>query len=295
MNRMAPEYFTFTHPRRSSDFSLNATAGDCSVYGVADMIGHPHGLRWRNYMRVMNRHLKTSILKAGPSDAASLSRLITDQLLWHSRTIHEFRVQHDREAFGFCLALAGMHGVDCRVVWLGDCRVYRVRRGARDRNTGMRAFDVACLTKDHNALGELVEKRGDVVLFRDEMIKLSKRLGAFMGMDSDDVVAARLAASVTPVVVQPGDCLLLMTDGVYTPHLRAQMDSANFHLSHDTYYLESWFAHLFAEASLRVPDGEFNYWPEMATILIEQTLRHVRRRKRYRDDMALTGVYLAGD
>ena len=34
------------------------------------------------------------------------------------------------------------------------------------------------------------------------------------------------------------------------------------------------------------------YWSELATILVEETLKLVRHRRHYRDDMALTGIYV---
>ena len=62
------EYCTFTHPRRSSDYSLRAVDREdgavAAVYAAADMIGKPRGLKWRNYMRTLEilftRHLKTA-------------------------------------------------------------------------------------------------------------------------------------------------------------------------------------------------------------------------------------------
>lgn len=293
MPDLAPEYFTFTYPRRSSDFCLRAARPPSAVFGVADMIGHPRGLRWRNYMHVMNRHLGHAIRAAPAADAAALTDALREQLMWHSRQIHNFRVTHDKAAFGFCLAMAAMHGTDCRVLWLGDCRAYRVRRGDVDPVSGDRRFEVACLTHDHNALGEAVGRDSGFTLFQNEMIEQSKRLGAFLGLEDDDLVARLLREAVTPVTLTPDDCLILMTDGIYMPHLRAQMDAANFHLSNATYYLEAWFQNLFSAADRRIPANEGNYWPEMGTILVEETLRHTARRRQYLDDMAITGVYLA--
>ena len=292
MPKPAIEYFTFTYPRRSSDFCLRAVREPCAVFGVTDMIGHPRGLRWRNYMQVMNRHLGTMLRSVSPADLDALTSALSQQLLWHSRQIHDFRIVHDRAAFGFCLAMAAIHGSACRVMWLGDCRAYRIRRGDRDPATGERAFEVTCLTHDHNALGESVGREGGMVLFRSEMIEQSKRLGAFLGIEDDDLFGSLLRETVTVPALTPDDCLILITDGIYMPHLRAQMDASNFRLSRETYYLESWFRNLFTAADRRIPEDEFNYWPEMATILVEETLRHAGRRKQYLDDMAVTGIYI---
>jgi serine/threonine protein phosphatase PrpC len=293
MADLLPEYFTFTYPRRSSDFCLRAVRGPRAIFGVADMIGHPRGLRWRNYMRVMNRQLAHSLRAAAHADVAALTDFLREQLLWHSRQIHNFRVTHDRAAFGFCLAMAATHGSDCRVVWLGDCRAYRVRRGGVDSASGDRQFDVTCLTRDHNALGEAVGSNAGFTLFQNEMIEKSKQLGAFLGIDNDDLVARLLLEAVTPVDLTSEDCLFLMTDGIYMPHLRAQMDSANFRLSTATYYLEEWFRNLLVAADRRIPADEANYWPEIGTILVEETLRYAAKRRQYLDDMAITGVYMA--
>ncbi len=293
MADLLPDYFTFTYPRRSSDFCLRAARGPVSIFGVADMIGHPRGLRWRNYMHVMNRQLSHTLRSAHPADVVALTEFLREQLLWHSRQIHSFRVSHDRAAFGFCLAMAALHGTACRVAWLGDCRAYLVRRGGLDAASGDREFDVTCLTRDHNALGEAVGNGEGFTLFQNEMIEKSKRLGAFLGLDNDDLVARILREAVAPVDLTSEDCLFLMTDGIYMPHLRAQMDSANFHLSTATYYLEDWFRNLLVAADRRIPAGEPNYWPEIGTILVEETLRYAAKRRQYLDDMAVTGVYLA--
>ena len=292
MADLVPEYFTFTYPRRSSDFCLRAARGPAAVFGVADMIGHRRGLRWRNYMHVMNRQLGHALRSEATRDVATLTDAVREQLMWHSRQIHNFRVTHDKAAFGFCLAMAALHGSDCRVFWLGDCRAYRVRRGDVDPSSGDRRFEVTCLTHDHNALGESVDREGGFTLFQNEMVEQSKRLGAFLGLDNDDRIAGILRDAVTPVALTPDDCLFLMTDGVYMPHLRAQMDAANFRLSRSTYYLETWFQNLLIAADRRIPAGEANYWPEIGTILVEETLRHTAKRRQYLDDMAVTGVYL---
>ncbi len=290
----APEYFTFTYPRRSSDFCLRAIRGTSAVFGVADMIGHPRGLRWRNYMNVMNRHLDEALRSSEVADVSALTDALREQLMWHSRQIHNFRVTHDKAAFGFCLAMAALHGTSCRIVWLGDCRAYRIRRMGIDPSSGDRQFEVTCLTHDHNGLGDTVGREGGITLFQNEMIEQSKRLGAFLGLDDDNLIARLLQEAVAPVSLTPDDCLLLMTDGIYMPHLRAQMDASNFRLTTATYYLESWFQNVLAAADRRIPTGEFNYWPELATIIVEETLRHAGRRKQYLDDMAITGVYFPG-
>jgi len=288
-----PEHFTFTYPRRSSDFCLRAEHGARAVFGVADMIGHPQGLRWRNYMHVMNRHLGESIASTRTDDIGALVEEVCGHLLWHSRQIHNLRVAHDKAAFGFCLAMAVMIGSECRVLSLGDCRAYRIRRGGIGPASGERQFEVRCMTRDHNALGDVVAREGVLTLFQTEMVEQTKRLGAFLGLDNDDLVARILHDAVVPVDLTPDDCLLLVTDGIYMPHLRAQMDSANFRLTRDMLYLEPWFEHVMRGADRRIPEGEFNYWPEMATILVEETLRHAGRRRQYLDDMAVTGIYLA--
>lgn len=290
MSEAPLEHFTFTHPWLSSDFCVRSVRPSRVLFGVADMIGHPRGLRWRNYMRVLNRYIG-GLLDAPPAETVGdLEAKLREHLLWHDRQVHRFRISHDRAAFGFCVLFAIFDGAGGRILWLGDCRAYRVRRGARDPATGERAFEVVCLTRDHNAMGEMIEAGEPLTLFRTEMTEQTKRLSAFLGLGAEDRVRDLLSRSIAIPPLSADDCLLLMTDGVYTPHLRAQMDATNFRVSAPHYYLEPWFANLFAAADRRIPPEEPNYWPELATILVEETLAMVRRRPHYRDDMALCGL-----
>lgn len=288
------EYFTFTHPWRSSDFCLAARHRDRALFGVADMIGHPAGLRWRNYMRVLNRYAARVLELPDSAPLAELEAHFRDHLLWHDRQIFTFRTSHDQAAFGFCMAAALFLGLEGRLLWLGDCRAYRLRRGPRGPD-GRRKFEVTCLTTDHNALGRLVETKGELTLFRAEFLEHTKQLDAFLGLGAEEHNRELLTRSMPIEPLGPNDCLLLLSDGVYVPHLRAQLDGANFRVDRHIAYLESWFADFFADADRRIPDDEFNYWPELATILVEATLQLVRYRHHYRDDMAIVGVYRADE
>ncbi|MCX7819551.1 MAG: hypothetical protein N2652_10175 [Kiritimatiellae bacterium] len=286
----ALEYFTFSYPWRSSDYCLIVRRGSRALYGVADMIGHPQRLRWRNYMRVLNRYVAQCLDVPPDHTLATLESQLRDHLLWHDRQIFKFRTSHDQGAFGFCIAAALMDGLGGRLVWLGDCRAYRVRRGPRGAD-GRRTFEVACLTSDHNGLGDLIRTRGEVTLFQAEFLEETKRLDAFLGLGAEEHVRELLSRSVPITTLQPDECVMLFTDGVYVPHLRAQLDAANFRLDRQIAYLEPWFEAFFADADRRIPDDEFNYWPELATILVERTLELIRRRRHYRDDMAIVGIY----
>ncbi len=284
------EYFTFSYPWRSSDFCLHARCRDRALFGVADMIGHPHGLRWRNYMRVLNRYAAHLLQQTDSTSLGEMESLFRDHLLWHDRQIFNFRMSHDHAAFGFCIAAALMQGLEGRLLWLGDCRAYRLRRGPRGPD-GMRRFEVSCLTTDHNGLGRLIAHRGELTLFRAEFLEQTKRLDAFLGLGAEEHNRDLLCRSVPIPPLELDECLLLLTDGVYVPHLRAQLDGANFRVDRSIAYLEPWLAGFFTDADRRIPDDELNYWPELVTILVEATLKLVRFRRHYRDDMAIVGVY----
>ncbi len=288
------EYFEFSYPRRSSDFCLRIQCPPRMVFGVADMIGHPHGLRWRNYIRVLNRFIAE--LLRHTQTVGTLDEIVAalrEHLLWHDRQIYEFRMAHDRSAFGFCLILAVVDSTGARLLWLGDCRAYRVRRRSARSADRPAVFDVECLTKDHNALGQTLEQRGELTVYQAQLPEMTKRLGAFLGIGVEPVVRGLLEHSVTLPALTADECLLLMTDGIYMPHLRAQLEGIQQRLSRSQYYLETWFADRLSAADERIPLDEFNYWPELATVLVEETLDLTRRRRHYRDDMALVGMYLA--
>lgn len=290
------EYFTFTHPKRSSDFCIRAAAPKTdgvtpTVFGVADMIGHPTGLRWRNYMHVFERQMSRALRAAPPRNPEELHRIVLDQLAWQSAQIHRFRSAHDRGAFGFCVCMAEAFGRLVRVAWLGDCRAYLLRRHGNGPDAPA-SFEVRCLTEDHNELTPLLRAEEETVLFKHELVERSKRLSRFLGIEDDAAVRETLEQSHTDLELGPGECLILLTDGIYMPHVRQLVEGANDRFTADRYRLESWLAGTLEKADARIPDGEANYWQELVTILLEMTLDHTKRNRRRRDDMALTGLYL---
>ncbi len=296
MHPDALEYFTYTHPRRSSDYALRAVLppprdGLCGVYAAADMIDHPMGLRWRHYMKTAERLLHERLKEEDPADFDSLYDLIASELVWHSRQISGLRDSHDADAFGFCLSGAAVLGARCRVFRLGDCRAYHVRRltPRADRQGG---FEVRCLTRDQNALGFQMAEEKTMSFFRNELIDLSKHLGCFMGIQQVDLVEHSLRREFTDVTLAPGECLLLATDGLYMPHLRALLDACAHRITEEQYYLEAWFGEHMARAHERIPPEELDYWPEIATMLIEATLEFGLRRYKYNDDIAVVGLYV---
>lgn len=291
------EHFTFTHPRRSSDFCLRAAgpaAGDVTpvVYGVADMIGHPTGLRWSSYMGVFERQLKRVLRAGAPADPEALHRIVLDFLAEQSVRLNRFRSVHDRSAFGFCVCMAECFGRRVRVVWLGDCRAYRLRRRGRGRDVPA-VFEAECLTEDHNDIARLVREGEGTILFKHELVERSKCLNRFLGIDDDDAVRDTLARSHLDLELGPGECLVLLTDGVYMPHVRQLVENASERLTMDRYRLETWLCAMLADVDQHIPSVEPDYWEELVSIFLEQTLAHTRRHRRFRDDMALVGIYPA--
>ena len=292
------EYCQFTHPRRSSDFCLRAPSpakpeGSVAVYGVSDMIGHPTGLRWRNYMKAMQKQLVRRMRDKPPNSLDEVDAILREELAWHSTQISRIRSRHDDEAFGFCVCMAAVCGRECEVQWLGDCRCYHVRRLPKDRTRPEDAMtvEVRCLTQDQNRLGDIMQEKEEFTVFQSETLELSKHLGCFLGIHDDDRVARTLVTSRARLTLAPGECLLLATDGFYMPNIRSLMDSTNFSLTRRGYYLEDWFAQLLTQADRRIPAGEPEYWPEMITYLIDRTLRLPCRRHQYRDDIAVMGLF----
>ncbi len=289
------EYFTFTHPRRSSDFCFAAESpaeGPLgAVYGVTDMIGRPRRLTWRNYMRTAQRQMQQRMDRERPGTLPGLVGTLRDELLRHNGIIGELRRQHDREAFGFCSCFAAVHGKRCRVLWLGDCRAYRIRRHPRPK-PGQSPFSVRCLTRDQNELGALVEKQEEVALFRNDLLSLGRHLVCYLGCDEEARVRGQLEEHVADTVLTDDDCLLLATDGFYLPLARAMLDVTNFRLSRASYYLETWMENLLAVTADLGPRRRQATWEQLAGVLVEHALRQGRRHKLYRDDMAVFGLHL---
>jgi len=276
-----------TLPRGSSDYGLaavHAADGHMSgIYAVTDLIGHPIMLRFGKYMTAVQRDFQELLRRAPPGDLDALTTAVAREIAARNARIRELRAVKSRGAFGFCLCLAVVCDDACRIFQLGDARAYALRRRADPGGTP----GVVPLTSDQNQIQRLlVERRGEMVLFRNELVELSKQLECYWGHPDDATVRRTLevAAAAPPLPLPAGDALLMMTDGLYLPLVRRRMDATNFRLTPEDYYLAPWFAEWFAA---RAADAAPPDWTALKDDLLRDTETWCRRKPRYRDDIAV--------
>jgi len=284
------EALTFTFPRRSSDYCLEAVASDpavpAAVYAACDMIGRPQILPWRNYMRRVRRDLQAALDADSPRDLDAVTALTRRALRHHNELVRAIRERHDRSAFGFCLALAAVYAGEVRIHWLGDCRAYAV--GAE----GPR-----CLTRDQNRLQAAVAGRKDdnpLVLFRSDIMDLSRHLDGFLGMYDEAAMDALLDRQDVRLRLAPGTGLLLTTDGLYMPMVRERMDATNHRIAEADLYIETPLGNVFAEADRRPAADAAGRWMNRAACAAAAAVDIGRRRPRYRDDIAMILLHADG-
>ncbi len=251
---------------------------------AADMVGHPKRLRWRNYMRVMERQVAQSLASSAPSSADELFRKITDSILWHNDVISALRMNHDKDAFGFCISAAAIWGRQARVWNLGDCRAYLLSYDAGGRASSR------CLTRDRHLLHDTLAHQAPSHISPDRLSEYSHVLGSYMGMSKRSQVEEALAQPVD-VELSPGVCLWLSTDGFHMPVVRSNAGHSLMQLTLDEYYLERWMAAQMARAREYIPPGERNFWPEVGEWLLVESLRAAHAHRTCRDDIAVLGLY----
>jgi serine/threonine protein phosphatase PrpC len=282
------DILTFRHPRRSSDFCVAAESGRsgalAGIYGVCDMIGRPRGIWWRRYTGVFEKNVQRALDERPPENVEDASAVLCREMARHSRLAFELRTRHDASAYGYCVCLAAVCGRSCRIHWLGDCRAYLLERAADVEGAAPRAR-VTVLTRDQNGMQHLLDERASSILFRSEMLELGRQLDCFLGVSDDDLVPRTLEAQDVRVTLDARSCLLMCTDGLYLPLVRARLEERNFDLTADAYYLASWL-----EEFLSSPPLAGRPWAEAIEALIDASLREGRKRRRYRDDIAVVGV-----
>ena len=281
------DYFTFRHPRRSSDYALRADlpGTPCGFFMAVDMVGHPERLRWQNYTHVMEQQMRRSLAASRPSSAEGLFKHITDAILWHNDAICKLRHGHDKDAFGFCVSAAAIWERQVRVWNLGDCRAYHL-----SYDTGGRASS-RCLTRDRHLLHDVLTNQAPSYISPDRLSEYSHVLGSYMGMSNRAQVEEALAQPVD-VELSPGDCLWLSTDGFHMPVVRSNAGHSLMQLTADEYYLERWMAAQMTRAREYLPPWERNFWPEVGEWLLVESLRAAQSHTNCRDDIAVLGVYL---
>lgn len=289
------QYADFTYPRRSTDHCTRVEKAGLGIYAVADRIGSPWSLRFRwitpihRFDQDLLRHFPAV---AGETALDRLEDYLVDKMTEHNVRVRACRTRQDSEAFGYCVCAAAVAGARARLHWLGDCRAYHVRRHAPG-GRGPAVFDVKCLTRDHNALGRLMQDRGPVVLSELELAKLDHRLEHYLGHEDLAQVRRVLQAQRVELELGTDEALILCTDGFYQPTQRVLLEANALKMTPAAFLLEEHLARLFSLADEHVPPGR-HYWQDLLTYLIDETL-HAPGGRRQKDDIAFIGLFRPRD
>lgn len=280
-----------TLPRFSSDYCLCAQQpgpdGGAAYFGVADMIGHPGILRRGQYMNKSERLVRMRLLEEKPDSLAAVDQMITHELARQNPQIRAVCALSEN-AMGYCLCAAAFYQRTFRIHWLGDCRAYHLRR---EHSAGEVRYEVRILTQDQNMLHRTLAEKGELVFLRNELQDLSKKLDCFLGYEDDETVQRTLIGQQVGAELGPDDCLLLMTDGLYMPLVRALLDLTHFKISLKDYYLEDWLSRFLLQTENDRNPGAAARWPELVKALVDAVRKYTRRRPEYRDDIAVLGIY----
>ena len=106
---------------------------------------------------------------------------------------------------GTTLSAVVFHGAGGKMVHVGDSRIYRLRGG-----------QLSQLSRDHTLAAEIAER--EKVAPEDSQLPFRHMLSRYVGSDTP------LEPDVAAVELEPGDWLVLTTDGVSKAMKRAQME-----------------------------------------------------------------------
>ena len=262
---------------------------DYAVSLVLDTVGRPRRSRIRRVFREAER--AASELLAGLTEAVGLEEL--DRRFREMMTgLNSFvratgAVQHG--FFGFCFAAAVRVDRELAVHWMGDCRSYHFRRGAAAEGGPA----VECLTRDNNKLtsdmlGIDAERPGaEIELLKNEMLELSRQPQLYLGIRSDGDFAAQIGNQTRRIALEPGDMLMVPTDGIFLPIIRYESARYGFTLSRERLYREQWLGQYLRNGEYLQDYSGLEVWRRLPEDLKRDCVEYTRRRRRYRDDMAV--------
>lgn len=287
---------TLNHPLASSDFCIESEVRiGGRVYalsGVVDTIGRPSRRRVKRVIKRLRSEMDATV--AAVAEDEEMHRF--DQRFMETITrINSFTHECGRKQkgfFGFCCSFALRIDREVRVHWIGDCRAYHFRRAECGKS-----LNVRCLSIDNNKLStemlEIEEERpgAEVEMLKNEMIELSRQLEFYLGIGNDRQFAEILGKQTADLELPRGDMLMLTTDGILMPVIRYEVANTGFKLTKERLYLEEWFKRYVENGEYLLDYEGIRIWDAMLADLKSACIKYTtRRRRRYRDDMAV--VYM---
>lgn len=134
------------------------------------------------------------------SSAPDQHARFVDRLARANEGLRRYSEERDGKLVGSTVAALLAFGNQYRCLWVGDSRIYLIRRGA-----------ITQLSRDHSEVQELIEKG---LLSREEARTWPRRNVITRAVGAHDAVEAEVVYGV----MEPGDCFLLCSDGL-TAHV----------------------------------------------------------------------------
>jgi hypothetical protein len=133
-----------------------------------------------------------------------------------------------------------------------------------------------------------MQEEDTYVFLKNEMQELSRTLSTFWGVPNQEAAEATLDNNIVYRDLLPGDCVMLITDGVFIPILRSLLDKANFRLHRKQFYLEPWLTEMIANGGYM--DGRS--CRDLLPDVVDRARHYASRKSRYQDDIAGIAVHL---
>lgn len=294
MNRF--ETGLISHPRKSSDFCIQAQAEHggklYAVNGVLDTIGRPRRSRIKKVVREIKKAVTRLVAESDSLSLQEFDRKFNVALTSINNFTHEAG-KRQSGLFGFCFAFAVSIDRKAIINWMGDCRCYHFKT----EMSGNSGNTVECLTRDNNKLTTEMAKidsennGAEIEMLKNEMLELSRQLQLYLGIGSDQHFSDALADQSREIEIQPGNMIMLTTDGIVMPIVRYEVANAGFKLSMERLYLENWFVRYLENGEYLRHFKGIEAWRKMFSDMKDACLKYTHKRQHYRDDMAL--IYMA--
>ncbi len=289
MSRHAFEYKVFRHPRHGSDYSLLAEERGrdhhSAAVAILDTIGEPRTSQLKKAVRLLEQRMQALVSDAA-GDVDAMAAALRAALLEGNQLIPTLNT-HQESILGFCITAGVLVDGVFRCFWLGDSRAYYVAPPPTPKANPV----VRWLTADHNQLSLELIKAGEYTFLQSETLELSKSLTMYWGKPNQDQVAAALAQQGAEVVLAPGSALLLFTDGVHLPIVRALLDQLHFKLTPAQFSLEDWLARFLKKGGYLDAAENPSGWERIMPQLARFSDRYTAHKPHYRDFMAGVTIY----
>ncbi|HQQ05014.1 MAG TPA: PP2C family serine/threonine-protein phosphatase [Kiritimatiellia bacterium] len=273
-------------PRSGSDYALHHTALNGAerrgVIAAIDTIGQSATGPMKKFISAFDRELGEIISNGRAGTLDELDAAVTELLLRSNSALLPLN-RDRRDIFGFCITLCLMHGSECRVMQLGDCRAYLLEHRPD------RAPAATMLTRDQNSLAMVMAVEKEYTFLSNELLELSRTLHGYWGKPDTENVRAALENSKRTVELPEPCCVFAATDGIFLPLIRGLLDLNNYRLTEEQFSLEAWLVNFLDTGGHLLHPGQ---WQHLVPDMIHLAEQYSAKKPRYRDDIAAATAWI---